>query len=196
MAFIIYCLPRSRSAWIAHYLNYPLARPPQPVGHSIAPMCESVENIVKAYKEEGMFGTVELEGMIGWQIIRKELPHLRIVTVRRPLQEVYLSIAEMKMQPHLTNLAEMNELLNAISSQPGVYTINSADLDSPTVCKWLFEYCLELEFDFDWWSHMTMINIQVSQDDAIKLKPELDKGFETYKGDVLERMKGIQNCLH
>jgi hypothetical protein len=196
MPFIIYCLPRSRSAWLTHFLNYPMARPLQRVAHDVAPLCRSVENFIKAYKEEGMWGSVELGGIIGWQVIRKEMPNLKTVVVKRPLQEVYNSIVALGLQPDLTALAEHGELLDVVGSQPGVYTISSESLDSPMMCKWLFEYCLELEFDFEWWAHLAPLNIQVDVDGVMKVKGEIDERMELYKKDVLERMKEINNCLH
>jgi hypothetical protein len=196
MSFIVYCLPRSRSAWLAYYLNYPFAVPLQPVGHDVAPLCKSVEAFVKAYKDKELFGSVELSGMIGWQVIRQELPDLKVVVMRRPLQEVYNSITMLGYDAHLTNLAELNETLNMISEQPGVFSINSSDLDAPVTGKWLFEYLLEQEFDFDWWNSMIQTNIQVNMKEAIAVKDETDARYALYHKDVLERMKNIKSVLH
>lgn len=196
MAFIIYCLPRSRSAWIAHFLNYPFAVPKQPVGHNVAPLCKSVEGFLDAYRKEGMWGSVELEGMIGWQIIRKELPDLRTVVVRRPLQESYNSLVMLGYKPNLTGLAELNTMLDVIAEQPDVFSINMADLDAPVTCKWLFEYCLELEFDFEWWYQISQLNIQVNIEGMIAIQDEARKRGELYQADVLERMKEIRSCLN
>jgi hypothetical protein len=196
MAFIIYALPRSRSAWLAHFLNYPLSFPPQPVGHCISSNCETVDEFVQAYTRGGLFGTVEIDGIVAWQVVKERLPHLKTVVIRRSIQEVYASITKLGLPPHLATLAELNELLNIIGSQSGVYSLNSDDLDAPTACKWLFEYCLELEFDFDWWSSLTMMNIQVKTDNIMDTKPEFDKRYTAFKQDVLEQMKEIKNCLN
>lgn len=151
---------------------------------------------MRAYKEEGMWGSVEIGGMIGWQLIRKELPDLKIVVVRRPLQEVYNSITNLKLTAHLTNLAELNAMLDIISEQPGVHTIKSSDLDAPVVGKWLFEYCLELEFDFEWWYHMSNTNVQINMNDVMSMKEELDSRYYAYQADVMRRMEEIKSCLH
>src|SRR5215472_4031641 len=129
MAFIIYCLPRSRSAWLVHFLNYPFTYPLQPVAHDVAPLCKSVEGFIKAYKEEGMYGSVEIGGMIGWQVIRQELPDLKTIVMRRPLQDVYNSIAALGYTANLTSLAEYDAILDLIAKQKGVHSINSSDLD-------------------------------------------------------------------
>lgn len=196
MTFIIYSLPRSRSAWLSHYLNYPLARPLQPVVHNMAVMCSSVENFVKAYVEKGLWGSVEPNGIVGWQLLRREMPDLKTVVVRRPLQDVYNSITQIGMHPILAGLAERNEMLEALAMQPGVYSVDFAALNTPEMCKWLFEYCLELEFDFDWWSSLNTLNIQVDLESASKVMPEMERNFALFQADILERMKGIVSCLN
>ena len=196
MAFIIYCLPRSRSAWLAHFLNYPLAVPLQPVGHNVAPLCKSVEGFVRAYKEEGMWGSIELEGMIGWQVIRKELPDLKTIVVRRPLQESYNSLVMLGYKPNLSELANLNAMLDVIAIQPDVFSINTSDLDAPVTCKWLFEYCLELEFDFEWWHQVSQLNIQVDIERWKAMQEEISTRGILYQEDVLRRMEEIKSCLN
>lgn len=194
MAFIIYCLPRSRSAWMAHFLNYPFARPLQPVAHDTAALCGSVEAFVKAYKE-GMWGSVEIEGIVAWQLIRKEMPDLKTVVVRRPLQDVYNSIIKIGYQGNLTYLAELNAMLDIIESQPNVYSIKSSDLDAPVTGKWLFEYCLEQEFDFDWWYNIQQLNIQIDIDSVVKAKDEIEERYNAFQADVLSRMGEVRESL-
>ena len=196
MSFIIYCLPRSRSAWMAHYLNYPMARPPQPVAHDVAILCKSVAGFVRAYKEEGMWGSIETGGIMAWRLLEKELPDLRRVVVRRPLQEVYKSLTMQGVPPNLTTLAELNAMLDDIAAKPDVYSINAADLDAPGVCKWLFEYCLELEFDFSWWARLQALNIQIDMDTVLQMKDEIDIRYTAFQQDVFERMEEHRNCLH
>lgn len=181
---------------MAHYLNYPFARPLQPVAHDTAPLCKSVEGFVQAYTEEGMWGSVEIGGMIAWRIIRKELPDLKTVVVRRPLQEVYESIVNLGYQGNLTYLAELNATLDMIAAEPDVYSLNSSDLDAPITGKWLFEYCLEQEFDFDWWYSLSQVNIQINMDDVVKMKEELDSRYDAFQADVLRRMDEVKNCLN
>jgi len=181
---------------VAHFLNYPFAVPAQPVAHDVAPLCRSVDNFLHAYKEEGMWGAVEMGGAAGWQIIRKEMPELKTVLIRRPLQDVYESIANMGYLTNLTNLAELNATLDLIAQQPNVYSINMGDLDAPVTCKWLFEYCLELEFDFDWWYKVSQVNIQVDVDSLIAMKDDILARHDAYMADVKERMKEIKTCLH
>jgi hypothetical protein len=143
-----------------------------------------------------MWGAVEIGGVVAWQIIKKELPDLKTIVIRRPLQDVYNSLAATGHQADLTSLAEFDELLNVVSAQPGVHSINVDSLDVPAVCKWLFEYCLELEFDFDWWARLSALDIQVNLDEAMKNRDEVKVRFNAFRENVLERMKGVESVLH
>src|SRR5215469_4491325 len=196
MAFIVYCLPRSRSAWLAHFLNYPFTVPRQPVAHDVAPLCKSIEGFLHAYKEEGMWGAVEIEGMIGWQVIKKEMPELKTVVMRRPLQEVYNSLVMQGYKPNLTELGKLDAILDIISEQSGVYSIKSTDLDAPVVGKWLFEYLLELDFDFDWWYQLSQTNIQINLNDVEDMRPEINARSEAFRADVLDKTRGLNECLN
>ena len=196
MAFIIYCLPRSRSAWLAHFLNYPFAVPKQPVAHDVAPLCKSIDGFLHAYKEEGMWGSVEIEGMIGWQVIKKEMPQLKTVVMRRPLQEVYNSLVMQGYKPNLTELGKLDAILDIIADLPEVYSIKSTDLDAPVVGKWLFEYLLELDFDFDWWYQLSQTNIQVNLNDVEDMRPEINARSEAFRNDVLEKTRGLNEFLN
>lgn len=207
MSFIIYALPRSRTAWVSHYLNYPLARPTQGVGHDLAVQMGSVEAFMDLYNKEGMFGSVEIGAVMAWRIIRKELPHLKTVVIRRPLIEVFNSFAKAGFEVNIGELGELEAMLDSVAEEEGVYSIKSSDLDAPVVCKWLFEYCLELEFDFDWWVYMQNINIQMDLHEIYGMKEDkregegaqrvitykelLDQRRTAFRNDIIERMKSV-----
>ena len=207
MSFIIYSLPRSRTAWTCHYLNYPLARPPQGVGHDLAVQMGSVEAFIDLYNKEGMFGSVEIGAVMAWRLIKKELPHLKTVVIKRPLIEVFNSFARAGFEVDIGELGELEAMLDSVAEEEGVYSIRSSDLDAPIVCKWLFEYCLDLEFDFDWWAYMQNINIQMDLHEIYGMKEDkregegaqrivtfkemLDQKRTAFRNDVVEKMKGI-----
>lgn len=184
--FLILCLPRSRSAWLAHYLSYPLARPLQPVGHEILAGCESVDKFLNSYKC-GMWGSVETAGAMLWRIIRSELPQCKIILIRRPIIEVHRSLAKVGIVADLSALAEMEAMLDAAAGDSSIISVPYPVLSEPMIGKWLFEYCLELEFDFDWWAQITQVNIQVDMPAWMKRIEENRHVFESLKGDVASR---------
>lgn len=184
--FLILSLPRSRSAWLAHYLSYPLANPPQLVGHEILRECESVEKFLDSYKL-GMWGTVETAGAMLWRIMRCELPDCRVVLIRRPMIEVYRSLAAVGVVADLHKLAEMDAMLDAAATDPGIISVPYHTLSEPFIGKCLFEHCLDLEFDFEWWASVVQTNIQVDMPAWIKQMERQGHIFEQLKEDVLNR---------
>lgn len=190
MAFLILSLPRSRSAWLAHYLNYPHARPPQPVGHEILMGCDSVNQFLDSYRG-GMWGTCETAGAMLWSIVRKEMPSCKILLVRRPLIEVHRSLAKAGAVGDLSALAEEDAMLDAAAKDPWVVSVRFDQLGDPQVGQILFEHYLELDFDFSWWSYMTQVNVQVDMPAWIKKIQERKPYFHQLAKDVVTRGKDI-----
>lgn len=153
-------LPRSRSAWLAHYLKYPLADPPLAIGHEILAECDTVDKFINSYKN-GMLGTVETAAGLIWRIVKAELPDIQLVTIRRPLIEVFRSARKKGFMADLGFLAEQDAILDAVDSEPGTISIPYLLLSDPVVGKWMYEALLGLEFDFDWWHTFQQINVQV-----------------------------------
>lgn len=145
---------------MTHYLNYPMARPLQPVGHEILIECPDVQSFLDNYKK-GMWGTVETGAAPIWRIVRKEMPECRIVLVRRPLIECYRSLAAQGVMPNMSVLAEANHCLDEASADPAIISVPYELLSDPGIGKWLFEYCLEIEWDVEWWQRMVATKIQV-----------------------------------
>lgn len=177
--FLILCQPRSRSAWLAHYLVYPPA--PKLVGHDILAECESVEMFLDSYRN-GMTGTIETAGVPLWRIVRQELPECKIACIRRPLIEVYKSSIKKGFRVDLAQLAAQEELLNQTAADPAIAHIPYQMLSDPFVGKWIFEVLLEQEFDQDWFNAMIQINVQVDmvqfQDRLAKARVNLPKVME------------------
>lgn len=158
--FLMMALPRSRTAWLAHYLNYPLARPPLAIGHEILAECDTVDKFINSYKN-GMIGTVETAAGVIWRIVKQELPDLQLVLIRRPLVEVFRSARKKGFNVDLSFLAEQDAILDAAASEPGTISIPFMLLSDPVVGEWMFKALLGLEFDFDWWRTFQQINVQV-----------------------------------
>lgn len=178
--FLILALPRSRTAWMAHYLNYPLARPLQPVGHEILTNCPDVQTFLDSYSF-GMCGTVETGAAPIWRIVRSELPQCRIVLVRRPLIESYRSLAAQGVMPDISILAELNHCLDMAAADPAIISVPYELLSDPAIGRWLFEYCLELEWDVEWWKQMVATKIQVDMPSWIeRLEAKRDQIVEFF----------------
>lgn len=186
MSFLILSLPRSRSAWLAHYLSYPMARPLQPVGHEILTECKDVDTFLNSYRY-GMWGTVETGGAMLWSIVRTEMPECRIVLVRRPLIEVHRSLAAQGVVADLGALSEIDQHLNAAAVDPSIVSVPYGLLSDPGVGQWLFEYCLELEWDEAWWKRLVEMNIQVDMPAWLERIETKREQHQEFLADVARR---------
>jgi len=137
--------------------------------------------------EAGMWGTVETGGAALWPVMRNEMPDCRIILVRRPLIEVYRSLAAAGVTPNLTALAEIDKHLDAASLDPSVTSVPYAVLSDPSVGKWLFEYCLELEWDQQWWQQMVMTHITVDMPAWLSSFEEKREQYQRLQEDVARR---------
>lgn len=156
--FLILALPRSRTAWLAHYLRH---CGEYQVGHDIVIECDHIGQFIDSYAN-GMLGSVETGAVVGWQLIRSLMPDLQLVTVHRPLDEVLLSLARFGIIPDEAELEAREAMLEACAESPGVESIAWDDLDDPDCCKWLSDLLLGPDaWDSAWNSAMSEINIQV-----------------------------------
>jgi len=174
---------------MAHYLNYPLARPSQLVGHDILIECEGVDAFINSYRN-GMAGSVETAGAPLWRIIKKELPECKLVVVRRPLIEVYRSLTKKGFLPDLSELAELNATLDLLESV--AQEIEYRNLIDPLTCRWLFEYCLEIDWDFDWWASLHQVNIQIDLKARMDQMERHKDRWKVLREEVAERSRGLE----
>ena len=153
--FVILALPRSRTAWLAHWLHGEA----HPVGHDTLIECASVNDFLRGF-EKGLRGSVETAAVEGWRRLRAELPTVRIVTVRRPLGEVRTSLAAFGLEAD-AELAKRDAALDEVE-QAGAERIDFADLRQRGCRKWLWQHVLpEVPFDPARSDAFEGVNIQV-----------------------------------
>lgn len=156
--FIILTLPRSRSAWLAHYLNYAPARR---CGHDIAIECSTIDEFLNPLVDGWMHGTVETGAVVAWRLLMARLPEAKFIVIKRPLSEVQASLAKLNVSLVAGELEARAMLLELASQQPGVVTLQYSELDYPETCQRLFEYCLEIPWDEEWYKQTVRFNIQI-----------------------------------
>jgi hypothetical protein len=153
--FFILTLPRSRSKWLSAFLSYKGAI----VGHDTAVNCDSVGDFVAAVSM--MRGTVETGAMIAWQALVLKFPESKFIAVRRPVDDVMISLQRCGVQVPYTELRERAKMLEDFSYYPGVKSCSYEDLKSQWVCRDIFETCLGVPFDPDWYAKLAATNIQI-----------------------------------
>lgn len=162
--FIVYALPRSRTAWLARFLSYG----GWTCRHERAIEIREIADI-PAFFSVPQTGFVETAAAQAWQIIHHYVPHLRAAVVRRPVEDVVQSMLRVDLGGEFRydeaklrkNMAYGDRMLGQIAARPGVLELEMADLDHEDGARAVFEHCLGLPFDRDWWLSLKDQDVQV-----------------------------------
>jgi len=179
--FVVLSLPRSRSAWVASFLSYGGRK----CGHDLAPTCASMAEFA-ALLGGDYAGTAETGAVVGWRAILKLLPSANVAVIRRPVAEVYASLGKFGLdgQALMDELRERDAMLGEVARQPGVRSFTFSGLRDPRGCQELFEHCLDLPFDWEWWESLAYRNIQIDVPARLKYITENRSRIEALKRDA------------
>lgn len=149
--FIILGLPRSRSYWLSQYLSYRDWH----CGHDQIQYLRSLED-VRAWFSQPNTGTVETGAAPFWRLLLHYAPEIKIVTIRRSLDDVMASLAKAGVPPsdEVTKLVRQEDRkLDQIEKRiPGVFSVPFDSLRDEMICARIFEYCLPYRHDRKWWT--------------------------------------------
>jgi hypothetical protein len=188
--FVVFALPRSRTAWLANYLN---AGGRFPVGHDITIECNCTEDFFASYAN-GMRGTVETGSMMAWRLMKQRIPDLKILLIRRPLDEVKRSLLQFGIEPASGELEAREEILNFLETLPHVDSIEFRDLYITQCRRWVWETLLEEPWDAVWDSALVPINIQIDMQARLR---QLHRRFEpltALKAEIAMLQKELPVC--
>ncbi len=159
MSFIIYALPRSRTAWLARFLTYG----DWFCGHDEARHLRSMED-VKSWLSMDNTGTVETAAAPFWRTVHR--PDVRVAVVRRPIEEVLASLERVTGPVDVAAVTRMlkraDRKLDQIEHRTGCLSVSYADLLTEEGCARLFEHCLPYKHDHAWWAALAPLNVQVN----------------------------------
>jgi len=190
--FVVFSLPRSRSAWSSIFLSYGGLS----CGHDIGIECASPEDFVEAMTGK-LAGTCETGAMFAWRLIREYLPTVKFVTVRRPRADVIASLERFGLTGFEGEMERRDTFLDEIAALPGTLNLSFDDLASADGCRKMFEFCLERPLDLDWWSHLQAIDIQVDMQKCLGRLAANRSKIDALKADVARRqsrMSGGGEC--
>ena len=154
--FVIFALPRSRTAWLSQFLTYGDWR----CEHDALAIVRSVPEAL-ARLAVPRTGFAETGAAPWWRFLPAGT---RVVLVRRPIAEVVASA--MRIWPFdpdvLANgLRRLDRKLDQIAMRwPGALTVRFADLAGEEACARVFERCLPYRHDAAWWRAWTGVNVQ------------------------------------
>lgn len=178
-SFIIYALPRSRTAWLSYFLSFGKWKCSHDVVIDLHSLAELKEFFATPY-----VGTVETGAVDGWKTLKRIAPETKVAVIRRPLEEVRSSLAKFGIYRD-DDLKRRNEKLDEISKENGVLSINYADLTQKETCKELFEHCLQESFSPQWWRMLEKANIQIDMKTRLEKLIKNREGIESLKREAL-----------
>lgn len=160
--FLVFCTTRSGSFWLSHFLSYDGWH----CAHDELARMRSLDD-VKAWLSQPLTGAVETAAAPFWRMALRMRPDLRVVTLRRPEEEVissWLKINPLVDQEAMKAIHRKAERkLDQIERRlPNVLSVQFKDLFSEETGKKLFRHCLERDLDRAWLAHMAPLNLQAN----------------------------------
>ncbi len=182
--FIIFGLPRSRTAWLSRWLSAACGRP---VGHDLAIQADTVEGLLGQIWQD-YAGTVETGAIDGWRLLRRSLPQAPMVVVHRPLAGVQASLAALGLTAPAEQLEQREAEMQELSRQPGVLSVPFEALRYPQACAAIQAHCLPgLPFNWELWVEADRTNVQVEMPARVAVLAERAGAIARLKAEAAER---------
>ena len=164
LPFIVYSLPRSRTYWLSQFLDYGDYH----CQHDPMANLRSIEDLRSA-ASMNYAGWVDTSAAAYWEVLRYYRPEARVLVVRRPVGEVMASFRAIDLRGVVDFdwaalerlMVYLDRRLDQISRLPGTLTVQYSQLDRPEVCKAIFEHCLGLPFDPEWYEKFASAHLEV-----------------------------------
>lgn len=186
--FVVFAMPRSRSKWLSCFLNYG----PWQCGHDELRHCRSLDD-VKSWLAQPFTGTVETAAAPFWRLLERYAPEARFVTVRRPVPAVAASLARAGLVfdgPVMERLLwGIERKLDQIEARlPRVLSVTFGDLADENACAAVFQHCLGLPHDHEWWQATAGLNLQISL-------PHLMRYYEAHASQLAKLAKQAKHRI-
>lgn len=150
--FVIFALPRSRTAWLSRWLSYGGMQ----VGHDLGPRSDTCQGFLD--KLWPLAGTVETGAQDAHHLLRHAMPDAKFVVIHRPVIDVEKSLARVEIVERPGELQRRDDVLHQIDGWHIVYD----ELNDVRICAKLWEHLYPaIPFDFAWWRHWDQQNVQI-----------------------------------
>ncbi len=191
--FVIFGLPRSRTAWLSRFLTYG----DWVCGHEELRHMRSLDDVT-AWFSQPCTGTIETAGAPWWRMLDRFAPGAKVVIVRRPVADVVESLMRIpgtafdrvKLE---AVMSQLDRKLDQIAARyPGALSVQFDDLANEATCAAVFEHCLPLKHDPAHWARLAGENIQIDMRAMMRYfqahKAPLDKLVSVAKHQSLTAM--------
>ncbi|CAB4202520.1 hypothetical protein UFOVP1366_31 [uncultured Caudovirales phage] len=160
--FVVFALPRSRTAWLSRFLTYG----DWMCGHEELRHTRSLDDVTAWFSQPNI-GASETAAASWWRLLDRFAPGARVLIVRRPVSEVVNSMINI---PGLSfdraalerAMSKLDRKLDQIEARcANVLSVKFNDLNDETVCAAAFEHCLPHTHDHEHWARLAPMNIQI-----------------------------------
>jgi hypothetical protein len=178
--FIVFSLPRSRSAWMAHWLSdHDLI-----VGHDIGIECRGVRDFADRFTS-GLDGSCETGSMFAWRLIRKEIPGIKFVVIRRKRGAVARSLERFGIVMPEAEFDARERALDEIEVQPEAIRLEFDDLSLPNSAAMLLNHVApDKTFNKGQWQDFDAVNIQVKMEERLGRLVQNEAHIEAMKAEA------------
>lgn len=188
LPFAVFSAGRSRTMWLSAFLTYGIC-----VCHFEATAKVSAfRDVMDMLSIPGM-GAAETLAAPAWPLLLTAEPKLRVVVVRRPLEEILSSLVaatsgklELDLPTLRRLLAYVIRSLDKLAKQPQSLMVDFHELTSEEVCKAVFEHCLPYKHDSGWWQWLA----------AKKIDPDVMQLAALYQQRQKEIHSVGRECRH
>jgi hypothetical protein len=192
--FVVYALPRSRTAWLARFLSYG----GWTCHHEVAIQMRSIGDVVELFRQPRT-GTAETGITPGWRLLHHLVPGIRAVVIRRPVDDVVEAmlavdiggVGQYDRALLRRNMEYMNRCLERIAVESDALVVDYADLDRAKTCSAIFRHCLPFEFDAAWWERLRTQNIQADVKAVMRYYFDNRDAIEHFKATCKAEMRRL-----
>lgn len=164
--FLIVSLPRSRTAWLANFLTYGQSF----CYHEGLLGCSNIEQFKKRLESTGteISGNSDCGNVFFLDRIKELIPDIRIVVIKRDLEEVMSSLDAMGDQfGYRETVVAAAELIDKSQHYHSALTIDFNDIGEDA-CKIIWEYCTGSVFNRNRWEMLDGINMEIDTHKKLK----------------------------
>lgn len=180
--FVIFSLPRSRSAW----LSVVLSASGRLVGHDIAIEADTPQDFINDLISRG--GTCETGSVFAWRDLKKRLPDVKFAVVLRDPEEVIASLEAHGLPGYSDEIYCRYEQLLELAKEPDVFNCNFNDLSQSDIITKLYYHCTGLVVPEIWVDKLQNMNIQIDLDQRISRLQERHVKINELKRTIIDKV--------
>lgn len=186
--FIVVARPRSRTSWLATFLNANGAV----CQHDIIDLCPGPEAYRDAMDVADVSGVVDTGAVFFLPAILALIPDCRVAVIDRPAAECE---ADMPSLGFPVDMSGYDGPMEEAKNLPGALVVNYADLDNESTVRELWQHLIGELFPRLWYEHCRWMHIAPSQqffEKEFVRRSESPASFEGWPIDhLIPRMGGI-----